>query len=69
MTTLKIDVDDKSAAELDAYAATIGFRDFNGALVAYVKAELLAARAAKIVVQKPDISDASISASVDAVKV
>ena len=33
------------------------------------QAELLAARAAKIVDQKPDISDASISASVDAVKV
>ena len=74
-TTYKIDVDDKSAAELDAYAAQglsdkeTRYTSFNDVIIAYVKAELLAARAAKIVVQKPDISDASISASVDAVKV
>jgi hypothetical protein len=61
--TIKIDVDDRSAAELDACAATIGFRDFNECLEAYVKAELLAARAAKIVVPEPDISDAVIGAS------
>ena len=63
-TTYKIDVDDKSAAELDAYAATIGFRDFNECLVAYVKSELLAGRTAKIVVPNPSINDAVITAAV-----
>ena len=62
--TYKIDVDDRSAAELDVYAVTAGFHDLNDMMIAYVKAELLAARTAKVVVPKTDISDAVITAGV-----
>jgi hypothetical protein len=54
-------VPDSAVAELNAYAVSIGFLNAKAMTAAYFKAQLLAARTAKLVIPTASVDDVVIS--------